>query len=366
MLTFNLSKPDRIVLHKRIASSHISPKELSIMSSTDLADEETKQSIRQAEQEALAHSILKKTVMPTAKMTHKGIQDIEDVSGASQRQREREREQEEEERIERERQERLRLQAQKVQAARASVPPDSPVTPVTPSWGAPPPVPMHALHPHDSIASPTVGRPSVNPLFHQTPSEMVSMHVEHELNLADLINIDEEPGQEVSISLATPSTPAIAINASIDVNSQSLSDIPIPSTPAPLSISATGISPFAPRSAHPDLVPRPSFDLNSIWSPMDEDEASLEVSDAQPVKDESHQRAIAASPTGVDVVAEEADDQDFDMFLNGGDDDRELPQAPSPSPEATQAAFESQDSVWVGKVSFHLTLFWRAVHFPLS
>ncbi|EKM50476.1 uncharacterized protein PHACADRAFT_60942, partial [Phanerochaete carnosa HHB-10118-sp] len=69
MLTFNLSKSDRVVLHKRIAASHISPKELSTMSSTDLADEETKQSIRQAEQEALEHSILKKTVMPRAKMT---------------------------------------------------------------------------------------------------------------------------------------------------------------------------------------------------------------------------------------------------------------------------------------------------------
>lgn len=64
MITFNLSKPDRVILHKRIASSRISPKELSTMSSTDLADEETKQSIKQAEQEALAHSILKKTAIP--------------------------------------------------------------------------------------------------------------------------------------------------------------------------------------------------------------------------------------------------------------------------------------------------------------
>ena len=40
MLTFNLSKAVRVVLHMRIASSHISPKELSTMSSTDLASEE--------------------------------------------------------------------------------------------------------------------------------------------------------------------------------------------------------------------------------------------------------------------------------------------------------------------------------------
>ncbi|KAG1788996.1 hypothetical protein EV424DRAFT_1062634 [Suillus variegatus] len=46
MLDFNLSKPDRVVIHKRISSSSITPKELALMSSTDLANEETKQSIK--------------------------------------------------------------------------------------------------------------------------------------------------------------------------------------------------------------------------------------------------------------------------------------------------------------------------------
>ena len=100
MLTFNLSKADRVILHMRIASSHISAKELSMMTSTDLANEEQKQSIRQAEKEALAQTILTKTILPRAKMTHKGIQDIEDVNGAVAR--ERETEAAEEDRIERE------------------------------------------------------------------------------------------------------------------------------------------------------------------------------------------------------------------------------------------------------------------------
>ncbi|KAH9913911.1 transcription factor S-II, central domain-containing protein, partial [Fomitopsis serialis] len=69
MLTFNLSKPDRVLLHKRIASSSLAPNELSTMTSTELADEETKQSIRHAEEEALAHSILKKQALPRAKIT---------------------------------------------------------------------------------------------------------------------------------------------------------------------------------------------------------------------------------------------------------------------------------------------------------
>src|SRR5438552_7425515 len=103
MLHFNLSKPDRAVLHKRIASLNITPKEISLMSSTDLADEETQQSIKIAEKESLEHSILQKTKVPLAKITHKGLQEIEDLNGGARIEREIEREQEEEERRGRER-----------------------------------------------------------------------------------------------------------------------------------------------------------------------------------------------------------------------------------------------------------------------
>ncbi|EEB97061.1 hypothetical protein MPER_03698, partial [Moniliophthora perniciosa FA553] len=68
-LQFNLSKPDRVMIHKRIASAQITPKELSGMSSTDLANEELKQSIKIAEQEALEHSILQKITAPRAGIT---------------------------------------------------------------------------------------------------------------------------------------------------------------------------------------------------------------------------------------------------------------------------------------------------------
>ncbi|KIK31933.1 hypothetical protein CY34DRAFT_102496, partial [Suillus luteus UH-Slu-Lm8-n1] len=69
MLDFNLSKPDRVVIHKRISSSSITPKELALMSSTDLANEETKQSIKILEKESLEHSILQKSTVPRAKIT---------------------------------------------------------------------------------------------------------------------------------------------------------------------------------------------------------------------------------------------------------------------------------------------------------
>jgi len=78
---------------------------LSTMSSTELASQEQQESIKQAEQEALEHSILVKTTIPRAKITHKGLQDIEDVNEdsavAKQRERELELADQERERIER-------------------------------------------------------------------------------------------------------------------------------------------------------------------------------------------------------------------------------------------------------------------------
>ena len=79
MLQFNLPKTDRVALRKGIATGKISPAQLNVMSSTDLADEHTKHEIEVAEKEALAHSILQKITAPLAKMTHKGYETIEDV-----------------------------------------------------------------------------------------------------------------------------------------------------------------------------------------------------------------------------------------------------------------------------------------------
>lgn len=363
MLTFNLSKPDRVVLHKRIASTHLTPKELSTMSSTDLADEETKLSIRQAEQEALAHSILKKTTLPTAKITHKGIQDIEDVSGASarEREREREREQEEEERIERERLARLKVQAQKAQQAahanqQGSLPPESPSTPQNPSWGGPPPLPLHVLHPHDPGPS---GRPPVTPLFVQTPSEIVPSPVEGELNLADLINIDEEPTQDLGISITIPPpTPAgtqpstSQPSAASGPTSLQSPSAPSPHTPTPV----TGISPFAAKPSESDPTRRPSFDLNALWTLKDEPKKSPEREDPPPLEIPTQVEPKApVAPVTVEVhtsaPGEATDDQDFDMFLEGEEDGQNTPPpAIDDSPEAQWAAFEALPRIWSGKV----------------
>lgn len=399
MITFNLNQPNRGVLHKRIASGHITPRDLSTMSSTDLASEEAKQSIRQAEQEALAHSILKKTTLPTAKMTHKGIQDIEDVTGqgAAEREREREREKEEEERFERERIERLKSQAQKAQAQaqRASIPPDSPITPTSATWGAPPPVPMHALHqqqyPHDPGPSMmgSEGRPSLNPLFIHTSSDMLQHSpVETELNLSDFINMDEEPGTEGEGQsfLADPTIPPISESApssnrqgkeqaqAADGSSMNEKSPPAVNTASPV----TALSPFAARSAHPDFTPRPSFDLNAIWSGSGSDDkaqdtdqlpAKVQVDDQSKGHDslmqdengDTIESPSQRSPDGMhddpgvvaqimasDIITEEADDRDFDMFLE--DEATEQAVEKPTSPEAIAAAFEDAAKVWTGKV----------------
>ncbi|KAI0644219.1 hypothetical protein C8Q79DRAFT_974759 [Trametes meyenii] len=352
MLTFNLSKADRVVLHMRIASSRISPKELSTMSSTDLASEEEQQSIKKLEEEALAHSILKKSTVPRAKLTHKGLQDIEDVTGAGRREAEREREEEEEERIERERLARLRQQAQRAQS-QGSAPPESPVVPQNPAWGAPPPVPLHAAPAADpSSSSPSIGRPPAHPLFVPSASDFAAAGpLENELNLADLINIDEEPSGEIAMTpvdpVATPFGEAPPLLA--DATSQQAS----PTTASPVTPSITGISPFAAKGSQPDLSSRPSFDLNAIWTPSSAD-ASTE-GQAEP---EPQDEPMVTDQPGEGVFAPEADDQDFDMFLNANDQESAAEPSPNepikPDEEVKQTPLEDQLPIWTGTVSMPL------------
>ncbi|KAF5350240.1 hypothetical protein D9758_007833 [Tetrapyrgos nigripes] len=324
-LQFNLSKPDRIVIHKRIASAQITPKEISVMSSTDLANEELKQSIKIAEQEALEHSILQKTTAPRAKITHKGFEDIEDVTGQS-RNSERER-QEEEDRIERERMARLRAAQPRQRTASVSIPPESPVVPQSP-WGAPPSFPSV-----DDYSSPLVQRP---PLFLNTSSEMVLP--EPELNLADLINIDDEnsPGDVPPVS--PPPPPALS-----PISTQALTEMPRPeSVLEPPTASASEAESSPPPFSALETPKVPTFDLNSLWTQpkpvtVDPEAVTSDVPPPQP------------SGKGPDDVVmetlEEANDKDFDMFLE---------EKETSSPETLQAAFHALPQVWSGKIKMPL------------
>ncbi|KAF8074849.1 hypothetical protein FPV67DRAFT_1357997, partial [Lyophyllum atratum] len=342
MLQFNLSKVDRVVIHERISSAQITPKEISLMSSTDLANEETKQSIKIAEKEALEHSILTPTTVPRAKITHKGLEDIESVHGENDNRQDDERTLREEERRERERMARLRVQTRQ-RTTSVSVPPESPVVAQQP-WGGPPPVPAHAMMPAgDVIASPHSAfandRSPVTPSFAQTIPESM----EPELNLADFINMDEEianpteePSKTTSPSPPT-SEPALVEGSAPAVPTQS---------PEPCPVSPTGISPFAPKSEQSRSA---SFDLSALWNaPRSENS----ITPATPPEENlATTSSPQVSPVDKDIIMDTgdpgADDQDFDMFLEEKD-------SIATSAEAQQAALDALPHVWTGKINMPL------------
>lgn len=311
------------------------------MSSTDLADEETKQEIKQAEQEALEHSILQKVVAPRAKITHKGLQDIEyndepAPTAAPSNDVQAQKEVEAEERRERERLARLKpVQRQRtmsfsVASETSSVPP----TPTNDSWGAPPPVPVR-----DGPMSPSI-RQSAAPLFTQATFDMAQDSPAPEMNLADLINIDEATPTE-----GTP-TSFVASGSDIDPFSQSTSFSTQTIRLPPPSI-ATGISPFA----YP-VPAQQSFNLDTFWTSskerQDEDDHQPPPVSATPpplspptMKDDDFE--------GEDMVESpvEQEEQDFDMFL----EEKETSNGQGLEVPSAGPTIEELPTVWTGKVS---------------
>ncbi|KAJ4469523.1 transcription factor S-II, central domain-containing protein [Lentinula aciculospora] len=325
MLQFNLSKVDRVVLHKRIVSGHITPKEISVMSSTDLANEELKQSIKSAEQESLKQSILTKSNAPRTKITHKGLEDIEDISGRDSN-RERERQLEEEERMEKERLARLRPVEPRQRTMSVSNPPESPAALSSEGWGAPPAVPTH------------VPNPTRPPLFLHASSDLATTTgSELELNLADLINIDDEPGSNQVV--VSPK----------DVQEGSEVDAPA------VLRSPTGISPFAIQpaptpftsqsapspSAQPPTSRASGFDLNSLWSRSNSTSVpSPSAADTIPEAEPEDQKDVV-----MDSEPVAANDQDFDMLLEEKEPEK---------PEIDQATFDALPQIWFGKINMPL------------
>ena len=369
MLDFNLKRPDRAALHRRIVSFVIPPAALAHMSSTDLASEAERESIKQAEQEALEHSILQKVMAPRAKVTHKGLQDIEDIDGRPvARDIDLDKEIEEEERRERERSARMRMRSATLTSASGSVPPESPVVPDHPpsvAWGGPPPVPFHLQQ--GPISPLATDRP---PSFAQTQSELLAQtngQVEGELNLADLINIDDD-GHDSVVAVDTPSmSPGAGINPE-DSPGSSVTGVPqSPVVPQPAR--STGISPFAVNTSQPDLTIRPSFDLNSVWSaPGSSPKKQENKEEATGEPDESGEPAEPPPDMGKGLELKDpfvdddilggaaADDKDFDMFLEADPDadsqeGRSTSANPPPDTRAKEPSFDELPQVWLGSVS---------------
>ncbi|KAH8992741.1 hypothetical protein EDB83DRAFT_2478433 [Lactarius deliciosus] len=315
-LTFNLQQSDRALLHQRIASAQVAPATLATMSSTELASQEQQQSIKQAEQEALAHSILIKSTVPRAKITHKGLQDIEDVnedSAVAKQRRERELEIAEEER-ERERLARLRA----VQPSghsnppSASAPPDSPAVPSAP-WNT-------------ATPAPTQGQGQGTELTSAHTGSGVSA-VDSELNLGDFIHMDDEPPEASPLTITTPATTSAAATATV--------------VPPGCSYERAVVSNDA--DAYHGYLAGEAMEMD-LGTPPDESasaSASVAVASVEPEREVEHE-------------GESGDDLDFAMFLGqeeeekGKDAMRGRPEASAPDP---QAVFDGLPRVWNGVIS---------------
>lgn len=369
MLDFNLKRPDRAALHKRIVSSIIPPRALAHMSSTDLASEAEKESIKQAEQEALEHSILKKVSAPRAKVTHKGLQDIEAIDGRPvTRDADLDKEMEEEERRARERTARMRMRSATLTSGSGSVPPESPIVPDHPSsagWGGPPPMPFHLKQ--SPISPLATDRP---PLFAQAQSESLAStngQVEGELNLADLINIDDDVHDSAMVIDASPTSAGTGVNAE---DGQDSSSTGAPQSPVVSQLArSTGISPFAVNTSQPDLTTRPSFDLNSVWSapapsPKKQEDGGGLTEDpdgsrepTEPPSDQGKEQELKGPFVDDDILGgAAADDKDFDMFLEADPDadsleGRSASANPPAEVPAKEPSFEDLPQVWLGSVS---------------
>jgi len=314
------------------------------MSSTDLADEETKLEIKQAEQEALEHSILQKVTAPRAKITHKGLQDIEyndePAAPALAIDDGLTKMEDDEERRERERLARSKpVQRQRTMSMSVPESPKTATSPTATSWGAPPPVPASSQ------------RDSSELLSIRTQATASGDSGQLELNLADLIHVeDESPSAEVGPSAVT-APPAASTSAGhrMAVDSYPSSSVSPTDPFQPTSSPTTAISPFAHTPT------KQTFSLNTLWTSSkdgqhEEDDAETggPVSTTPPplspptLKNDTFDDddAMVESPIS------QADDQDFDMFLQ--DKDTSATTATPPAPLIPPV--DTLPEVWRGKV----------------
>ncbi|KLO12715.1 hypothetical protein SCHPADRAFT_904862 [Schizopora paradoxa] len=341
MLSFNLAKDDRIALRKGIASGRITPAQLNIMSSTDLANEQTQAEIEAAEAEALHHSIMPKLQAPSAKMTHKGIEMIEEnISETRYQDYVR---QEEEERIESERRERERLARERERSASMALPPTpvdanapasavphSPVVSTVTNWGAPPPLPAPSVQTPSSPLAPT--RPPPQPLFAPSDSDL-AMSMEGELSLADLINIDDDlPQDGASSTVALP-------QSSPDLSSVAAStpEVVTPSGPSPFALA----KPLSPTR-------RTSFDLNALWMGGDKSSEVEESGKRDLVNNNDADEGEAMDIDSADE--EETEDRTLDAILDdAGPQSADEPSLPPPPPKPLD--LDQLKTVWSGTLS---------------
>jgi hypothetical protein len=191
--------------------------------------------------------------------------------------------------------------------------------------------------------------------------------VEGELNLADLINIDDDVHDSPMAVEMSPASAGAGIDAEDGVETPT---IEVPQSPlVSQSARPTGISPFAVNTSQPDLTIRPSFDLNSVWSapvsPPKKQEDSEQVTrgpnengeSAEPSPDLGKELELKDPFVDDENLGGAApDDKDFDMFLEAEPDADSLEGGsaianPTPDVPAKEPTFDELPQVWLGSVS---------------
>ncbi|KZS94341.1 hypothetical protein SISNIDRAFT_484570 [Sistotremastrum niveocremeum HHB9708] len=316
MLSFNLEKADRVSLHRRIATLALSPLELSQMSSSDLANDQIKEKIEHAQKESLNQSILKQadTVGPRAKRTHKGeevIETYDDITRPSK---------EEDERQERERMMRMRVPSTD-NINTTNLPLGSPTVSAPPTGSSIPPTPSRSTF-----------------LF---PVPDTSLPHESAVDLADLINID------------LPDSPRDLEEPSAALDEPVVPDQPVgpPEEPDVVSIpAATSLTLQSPL--------RSSFNLDAIWSKpaaaIAEEPEELETSNADAEVDAETSISVDSPIKNADSgTTEEADDQDFDLFLGDTEEPMQGVEANPPldKNQYEKERYEGLPTIWTGNIN---------------
>jgi Transcription factor S-II (TFIIS), central domain len=292
MLTFNVGQSDRVLLRRGIGTGEISASDLSEMSSADLANEQAKQDMEKAAQEALHQSILKvQTALPRAKITHKGEEIIE--SNASEDLRVA-REEEEQERV----RTRLRIRTGSILES-----------------------------PESAAAIGSAARMASSVFGGNQPGEM----------------IDGTPMSPEK--MFSPDGAAIHGTTSLSpiIGSHIVSS-PVQETSSPLNEALV-----SPRTAvH---TSRPSFDLNSLWSRQGGERSQRDHASAMPdVKNFGEDDDEVA----MDLDDEQPGEEDFGMFLDGveekGNANSSAVRSTTPPPPIAEG-LDALPVVWSGEVS---------------
>lgn len=298
MLTFNLAQADRVSLRRRIGTGSLPASELSEMSSAELANEQAKQDMEKAAQEALHQSILKdQTALPRAKITHKGEEIIENNASEDHQ---RVREEEDRARL----RSRMRIRTGSILENNSE-------------YGS-------GIASALGVSSSTVGEHETMEFESPTPTSPVRAAFHPAVH------------QPPILSPVTSISPVAAV-----------SFITSPVRETGLPNEDPRMSPRAGLSA-----PRPSFDLNSLWSGgTNENKDSHMTSETVPTQQYRFEETEEPMELDDDAIEE----KDFGMFLT--DIEEKIITPPPATPVVEKDTLAKLPVVWSGEVMSYMISF---------